>query len=214
MMSISPHFESTLDFKRSLHNLPNDQQLHKRRKGNDSRPSKVHSETIPPPNYQIPFNPYLSFGTLQSPNSFSSPVVNIPNNQVLNDNMFASYPPPSNIQTIQVPIDMKPLDPNFHHSNMNQIQNRQAMLEQLKVQEQHHQQLLKPKLKDGISPLASPTSEKRSSHNDLVIQHMEEYKMKQMQKDAVRQANTRFGLYVAQESSHFNFIIPSLPTNQ
>jgi len=231
MMSVTPTpFNSETHIRHSTpnrknHNLPRDDhpQLHKRRKGpngishqQELRPPISPQDQFLPPHlhFQIPpVNPYLNFGRpLISPTAFSSPAINN-SPKLVNENMFNGFPHQ------QFPLEINLLDPLvFQHSNLQQIQNRQAVLEQLKVQEhQQHQQLLKPfaksKSQDGMSSPVQPPDSRRSSHNDLVVQHMEEYKMKQMQKDAVRQANTRFGNFIPQESSHFNFIVPALPVS-
>lgn len=56
----------------------------------------------------------------------------------------------------------------------------------------------------------SPTMS-RPSHQEILRQHNEEFKLKQMKKNAVQQASSRYAHYVPQDSFHFNFIIPALP---
>jgi len=163
------------------------------------------------------------------------------NPQLLNDNMFATFPLSSlpNFQQQPLPISqLSPLGTDIgSFSNLTQLVpqsnfvaeslqnphvqqtvpfNRQVVLEHLKAQElQQQQQLLKllpAKKVDNLELTNSPNIEKKHTHHDILRQHNEEYKMKQMKKAAVHQASSRYGTYLAQDSSHFNFILPVLPT--
>jgi hypothetical protein len=206
------------------------------------------------PNFQHRPTPHnypqgIAFGSLGSQaNNFSVP------NLSLNENMFSSFTLPSSLHPTGLPqaspmqhisplgVDIGSL-PNLtglapqsfineasHNTHVQQQQQqqfnpRQAVLEQLKVQElQQQQQLLKmfpatsTVKKEGIRDsqenilLSQQQQEKRPNHHDILRQHNEEYKMKQMKKAAVHQASTRYGHYAPQDSSHFNFILPVLPT--
>jgi len=188
----------------------------------------------------------IGFGSLGSPaNNFSVPNLSLGNTQLLNDNMFSSFPLPSSLHPTglsqqQPPMQhISPLGVDIgslsnlsglasqsfineppHNTHVQQFNSRQAMLEQLKVQElQQQQQLLKmfpiakkEGIRDSQENLLLSQQDKRPSHHDILRQHNEEYKMKQMKKAAVHQASTRYGHYAPQDSSHFNFILPVLPT--
>jgi hypothetical protein len=182
----------------------------------------------------FPISPaQLSFGQLNASQQMNSlPNMPMAANQplsLLNENMMASFPPHSTLPQLQLPL-VSPL--GFDIGSMSnlptllaapnvteQINARQAMLEQLKAQElAQQQQLLKlqPVKKipsqEFVSEPTAPTAT-RPSHNDILKQHNEEYRLKQMKKAAVQQASSRYGYYTGQpESSHFNFIVPSLPT--
>lgn len=175
-----------------------------------------------------------SLGSVTSPN-FSSSNVQL---SLSENSMFSNFPSTlvqHSISPLGVDIGSLPnltqLAPSFINESISQqsFNNRQVMLEQLKALEiQQQQQLLKlyPNVKktdsqeaivsplSGSSPLSplSQSGERKHSHHDILRQHNEEYKMKQMKKAAVHQASSRYAHYAPQESSHFNFIAPSLPT--
>jgi hypothetical protein len=197
-------------------------------------PGKFHPPTEP--NFHLPGQSnFANFGSLGSSVNFSTSNLALPNHQVLND-MFNSFPP-TNVQPVINPSNQlfSPLGVDIGSmSNLNQFSNpaflnepiqgahsqsipRQAVLEHLKVQElqqqQHLLRMFPKKTESTESPLPTPLSpqDRKHTHHDILRQHNEQYKMKQMKKAAVHQASTRFGNYTAQDSSHFNFIVPTLP---
>jgi len=222
-------------------NFQDFQQQQKQPSNNDIRLPPVFIQSIPhndfnqhnfiPNVHNLPSNPphFLNFGPLGTTN-FSTPNLNIGNSQILNENMFATFPPqqqqiglpqPNNGNMFPFPnfsplgVDISSVQNLPQLLNQQPINPRQIILEQLKAQEQQ-QQMLKmiPPKKNELQTEQStiPISpEKRPNHNEILRQHNEEYKMKQMKKAAVHQASSRFGYYSPQDSSHFNFILPSLP---
>lgn len=138
------------------------------------------------------------------------------------------------VQNISTPGITQLVPPQLQQQNQDWIV-QQALLEQLKMQQNQQpppptpvavpppttpttpvtvQPTIPQKPKELVregSQTSIPPAATKLNHRDILHQHQEELRMKQLKKSACQQASSRYAHYVSHDSSHFNFIIPALP---